>query len=140
MHIDTVNRVDARLADSHAATSGRTRLEAFNDARSNYISEIYSVAVAPRAIKASDQEAAAVWNEWMRAVRHGCAVSVAALANDGALKSGLCKVTATDLLWTLLTVENWERLVRVFRWTQLQFSRPAEWLFIISDCNGWQLW
>ncbi|NRB05600.1 MAG: TetR/AcrR family transcriptional regulator [Rhodobacteraceae bacterium] len=120
-HIDSVKDVDARLAESRAATTGMERLDAFVTAWCNYIPEIYSVSVALRAMRASDAEAAQAWDNRMQAVRQGCASAVAELATDGMLNPDLSENTATDLLWTLLSVENWERLVRECGWKQAQY-------------------
>lgn len=121
-HIDSVKNVDARLAASRAATSGRERLVAFISAWCGYIPEIHGVSVALRALRASDAEAAAAWDNRMEAVRHGCAAAVRALAADKMLRPDLNEKAATDLLWTLLSVENWEHLVRDCGWSQSDYE------------------
>ena len=121
-HIDSVKNVDARLADSRAATSGRERLVAFISAWGGYIPEIHGMSVALRAMQDSDAEAAAAWDDRMQAVRHGCATAVQALAADKVLKEDLNEEVATDLLWTLLSVENWEHLVRDCGWSQSDYE------------------
>ena len=129
-HIDSVKNVDARLAESRAATSGRERLEAFISAWGGYIPEIHGVSVALRSMYDNDAEAEEAWNDRMQAVRHGCVAAVAALAADKMLRPDLNVEIATDLLWTLLSVENWERLVRDCGWLQAdyenQIKRTAE--------------
>ena len=122
-HIDSVKKVDERLAESRAATSGRARLRGFIKAWGGYIPEIHGMAVALRAMRDSDTEAAAAWDERMQAVRHGCAAATRALAADEALKPELSEDTATDLLWTILSVENWERLVRDCGWSQERYIK-----------------
>jgi hypothetical protein len=121
-HIDSVKNVDARLADSRAATSGRERLVAFIRAWGGYIPEIHGMSVALRAMRDSDAEAAAAWDDRMQAVRYGCAAAVRALAEEGALTPTLDQDAATDLLWMLLSVENWERLVRDCGWSQSDYE------------------
>ncbi len=125
-HIDSVKNVDARLAASRAATSGRERLVAFINAWGGYIPEIYGMSVALRAMRASDAEAAAAWEDRMQAVRHGCAAAVQALAADKKLRPDLNEKAATDLLWTLLSVENWEHLVRACGWSQTEYEGEIE--------------
>lgn len=122
-HIDSVKQVDARLAQSRSATSGRERLQAFVQAWGGYIPEIHGISVALRAMRDSDTEAAEAWDDRMQAVRHGCEAVVRAIAEDGNLRTGLTAQTATDLLWTLLSVENWERLVRDCGWTQAAYEQ-----------------
>lgn len=121
-HIDSVKNVDARLAESRAATSGRERLEAFISAWGGYIPEIHGVSVALRSMYDNDAEAEEAWNDRMQAVRHGCVAAVAALAADEMLRPDLNLEIATDLLWTLLSVENWERLVRDCGWSQAEYE------------------
>lgn len=121
-HIDSVKNVDARLAESRAATSGRERLVAFISAWGGYIPEIHGVSVALRSMRESDTEAAAAWDDRMQAVRHGCAAAVGALAADKMLRPDLNEKVATDLLWTALSVENWERLVRDCGWSQTDYE------------------
>lgn len=117
-HIDSVKNVDARLADSRSACSGIERLHAFIEAWGSYIPEIHGISVALRAMRDSDKAAADAWNDRMQAVRHGCQAAVRALAEDGMLRPDLTEETATDLLWMLLSVENWESLVRNRGWSQ----------------------
>ena len=125
-HIDVVKNVDARLARSRSATSGVERLHAFIEGWGGYIPEIHGMSVALRAMCNSDTEAAAAWNDRMQAVRHGCEAAIHAISEDGFLTDGLTTVTATDLLWTLLSVENWERLVRECGWSQLAYEQTLK--------------
>lgn len=125
-HIDTVKDVDARLMPSRSTTSGQERLAAFIKGWGGYIPEIHGMSVALRAMRDSDPEAAAAWDDRMQAVRHGCAAAVRALIKDGILTSSLDQQAATDLLWTLLSVENWERLVRECGWTQADYESQIE--------------
>ena len=122
-HIDSVKKVDERLAESRAASNGRERLRAFIRAWGGYIPEIHGMSVALRAMRDSDAEAAAAWDERMQAVRHGCKAAVRALAADGDLKPPLNEEAATDLLWMILSVENWERLVRECNWSQERYIK-----------------
>ena len=121
-HIDSVKNVDARLARSRSARSGIERLHAFIEAWGGYIPEIHGISVALRAMRNSDREAADAWDNRMHAVRNGCEAAVRAISEDGNLRSDLTKDAATDALWTLLSVENWERLVRDCDWSQSAYE------------------
>jgi AcrR family transcriptional regulator len=118
--VDEVKDVDARLAESRAAT-GVARLDAFVAAWGGYIPEIHGVSRALRAMQDGDPEARKAWGDRMAAVREGCAAAVAAVAGEGRLTPGLSEAEATDLLWALLSVETWERLVRDCGWTQARY-------------------
>lgn len=125
-YIDEVKDVDKRLAKSRAAKSGEERLEAFIDAWGNYIPEIYGVATALMAMQDSDNEAALAWDDRMQAVRQGCERAVKALAKDGVLSSSYSQREATDILWTLLSVRNWEQLRHMCGWSQQSYIKEMK--------------
>ena len=117
-HIDAANDVDARLAASRAAGSGAERLALYVAAWGGYIPEIYGVGRALMAMQDSDPEARRAWDDRMQAMRHGCAAAVRALAEEGSLRPDLDETRATDLLWMLLSVRNWEQLTQEAGWSQ----------------------
>ena len=121
-HIDTVKKVDQRLELSRAAGSGLERLHFFIKAWGGYIPEIHGMSVALRNMRKNDKAAAEAWDDRMQAVRHGCQAAVRAIAKDGKLRSDLTEQVATDILWTLLTVENWEKLVLDCAWSQSTYE------------------
>ncbi|MEM8588637.1 MAG: TetR/AcrR family transcriptional regulator [Pseudomonadota bacterium] len=121
LYLDEVKHVDKRLAASRSATTGVERLSAFIEAWGNYIPEIYGMAKALLAMENTDEEAAAAWSDRMQAVRQGCEAAVRALARDGTLTPDRSVEEATDLLWTLLSVRNWEQLVQDCGWSQGQY-------------------
>lgn len=125
-HIDTVKNVDERLARSRSASSGVERLHAFIEAWGGYIPEIHGISVALRAMRDTDKEVAAAWEDRMQAVRQGCEAAVRAIVEDGYLKEELTEVAAVDLLWTLLSVENWERLVHECGWSQSVYEQTLK--------------
>lgn len=120
-HIDRIKDVDGRLEKSRNATSGIERLDAFIEAWGNYIPEIAGVARALLAMRASDPDAGTAWDDRMRAVRHGCDAAVKALKKDGVLSADYAATEATDVLWMLLSFENWERLRFGCGWTQKKY-------------------
>lgn len=120
-YLDKVHDVEARLAASRAAKTGVERLEAFIDAWGNYIPVVYGVAKALLAMREADPEADAAWNDRMRAVRHGCKAAVQALDDDKVLSNDLNVKHATDVLWTLLSIRNWEQLRYDCSWSQKKY-------------------
>ena len=117
-YIDEANEIDARLAASRSAATGVERLDAYIEAWGNYIPESYGVGKALMAMQETDSEARMAWEGRMLAVREGCEAAVAALARDGALSPDIEEEKATDLLWTLLSVRNWEQLTLECGWSQ----------------------
>ncbi|MEM8539527.1 MAG: TetR/AcrR family transcriptional regulator [Pseudomonadota bacterium] len=117
-YLDEVHDIEEKLSASRSATSGTDRLEKWVDVWGNYIPNIYGISKALLAIKDTDKEAAAAWNDRMQAVRHGCAAAVSALKAENSLNASLTEEQATDLLWTLLSVRAWEQLRVECGWSQ----------------------
>ena len=117
-YLDEVKDVDGRLAASRSATTGLARLDAFIEAWGNYIPEIFGVAAALLAMQDKDPAAKEAWSNRMQAVREGCEAAVKALDRDGQLRPDLEREKAIDLLWTLLSVHNWQQLTVSCGWTQ----------------------
>lgn len=129
-HVDELNDIDGKLAPSRAARSGRDRLRLWVEVWGGYIPTIHGVAKALMAMEDSDADAKAAWEGRMQAVRKGCAAAVAQLSEDGDLAPRFDQTQATDLLWTLLSVRNWEMLTRDCGWSQdayiAEMARTAE--------------
>jgi len=120
-HLDDVKNIDARLAASRDAATGPERLEAFIEAWGNYIPEIHGVARALLAMKDTDEAARLAWADRMAAVRDGCSAAVKALKKDGVLSPALSVKEATDMLWSLLSVQVWEQLTHDCGWPQRRY-------------------
>lgn len=137
---DEIKGSNVRLQASRVARSGVERLDAYIDAWSNYIPEIYGVAKAFLAMRERDEEAARAWDERMLDMREGCEAAIAALDRDGALRPEYGLTQATDLLWMLLSVRNWEQLTQQCGWPQDVYSdqlkQVARRLFVIEGTAG----
>ncbi|MFW2440591.1 MAG: TetR/AcrR family transcriptional regulator [Arenicellales bacterium] len=122
-HLDEILDVDRRLAPSRAATSGAERLALYIDSWGHYIPEIYAVAKALLLAQDTDDAAAAAWNDRMQAMREGCRAAIEALHSDGKLAPEWTPERATDALWTMLLVPNWENLTIECGWSTQQYIR-----------------
>lgn len=120
-YLDDIKGIDERLALSRETANGVDRLDAFIEAWGNYIPEIHSIAEALLAMKDTDEAAELAWNDRMQAVRHGCVAAINAANDDGSLAADLPVNQATDILWTLLSVRNWEQLTRDCGQSQAQY-------------------
>lgn len=120
-YLDEVHDIESKLAESREAKSGMVRLTAWVDFWGNYIPTIYGIAKALMAMKDTDKEAMAAWNDRMQSVRHGCAAVVAAIKADGKLHKNLTEEEATDVLWTLQSVRTWEHLRIECGWSQERY-------------------
>lgn len=133
-YLDEKNDIDTRLEHSRGAVTGLARLDAWVDVWGNYIPEIYGIGKALMAMMDSDEEARAAWDDRMQAVRHGCAAAVRDLARDGQLKAELDHDKATDMLWMLLSVRNWEMLRHECGWTQSEYVAELKVMARASLC------
>ncbi len=122
-YLDEVLDVDRRLAPSRAATSGAERLALYIDCWGHYIPEIYGVAKALLLAQDTDEAAAAAWNDRMLAMRDGCRAAIETLHADGKLAPEWTPKRATDALWTMLLVPNWENLTVECGWSTRQYVR-----------------
>ncbi len=113
--------MDRRLAPSRAATSGVERLALYIEFWGNYIPEIYGVAKALLLVRDTDEAAAAAWQDRMLAMRDGCRAAIDALHADGKLAPEWTPKRATDALWTMLLVPNWENLTIECGWSTQQY-------------------
>ena len=135
-YLDRKLDVDSRLAPSRTASSGVERLRLYIECLGNYIPDIYGVAKALMVAKDTDEAAAAAWNDRMLAMRDGCRAAVDALYADGMLADEWTRPNATDALWTLLLVPNWENLTIECGWSTEAYVRRmtavAERTFVTS--------
>jgi len=122
-YLDKKLDVDKRLAPSRAASSGIERLALFIECWGNYIPDIYGVAKALLLAQDSDEAAAAAWSDRMAAMRDGCRAAIDALHADEKLAPGWKQAQATDALWTMLLVPNWEALTIDCGWSTKQYVR-----------------
>ncbi len=129
-YLDEILDVDSRLAASRAATSGVERLALYIECWGHYIPEIYGVAKALLMAQDTDVAAAAAWRGRMLAMRDGCRAAIDALHSDGTLAPEWTPKRATDTLWTLLLVPNWENLTDECGWSTQQYVR---WMKTVAE-------
>ena len=122
-HLDEILDLDSRLAPSRAATTGIERLALYIDHWGRYIPDIYGVAKALLLARDTDDAAATAWNDRMQAMRDGCRAAIELLHSDGDLATEWTPQTATDALWTMLLVPNWENLTQQCGWSTSQYVR-----------------
>ena len=120
-HLDQLLDLERRLAPSRAAASGVERLALYIDFWGRYIPEIYGVAKALLVARDADPAAAAAWQDRMLAMRDGCRAAIEALHAEGRLQPQWTPEAATDALWTLLLVPNWENLTGECGWSTAQY-------------------
>ena len=122
-YLDEKLDVDRRLAPSRAATSGIDRLDLYVECWGNYIPEIYGIGKALLMACDTDDAADIAWKDRMAAMRDGCRAAIDALHADGKLAPEWSRPKATDALWTLLLVPNWESLTVECGWSTKEYIR-----------------
>ena len=125
-YLDELKGVEERLLPSRTAKTGSERLATFIDAWGNYILEIYGIAKALIAMQDSDVAAAKAWHERMQDMREGCEAAINALYSDNKLSNRYTPEQATDILWTMLSVSNWEQLTIECGWSQEQYIKELQ--------------
>lgn len=113
---DEVGGLEERLRGYRSAVRGVDRLEAFIEFWGNYIPEIHGIARALLAAREGDAAVAAAWDDRMRVVREACRDIVGRLQSDGMLAPGWSLDEAGEMLWSLLSIGNWENLTLERGW------------------------
>lgn len=117
-YVDEERGLRERRQRFQSATGGVERLEAYVEFWGNYIPEVYGMAKALLEARETEEAAAAAWDDRMGAVRESCRLTIEALHRDGILASGWSLEEAVDLMWTMLSVRNWEQLTIECGWPQ----------------------
>lgn len=117
-YVDEERGLRERRQRFQSATGGVERLEAYVEFWGNYIPEVYGMAKALLEARETEEAAAAAWDDRMGAVRESCHLTIEALHRDGILASGWSLEEAVDLMWTMLSVRNWEQLTIECGWPQ----------------------
>ncbi len=125
-YLDRIRGAEDRLVASRTAQTGIERLEEFIDAWGNYIPEIYGAGKALLAVKDTDDAAARAWDQRMMDMREGCEAAINALKRDKTLSPDYAPNHATDILWTLLSVRNWEQMTIECAWSQKKYIKTLK--------------
>lgn len=137
-YVDLALGAEARLAAPRAARTGLEKLDRYIEAWSSYIPEIFGIAKALMASLDDDEGAATAWNDRMNAMREGCESAVTLLAKENRLNPYWSIAEATDLLWTMLSVPNWEQLTHARGWSNTQYvehMQTAAHLLLLRDAD-----
>jgi AcrR family transcriptional regulator len=120
-YVDEVKGLYERLEKLQSIPSGIELLEACIDIWGNYIPEIYGLAKAMLLTKDSDEAMAAAWNNSMGCLRDVCQQTIETLDGEGMLSSEWSPEDATELFWTVISINNWEQLTKECGWSTKQY-------------------
>jgi len=124
--VDEVRGLEERRRHFREATTGVACLEAYVEFWGNYIPEVYGMAKALMVTRETDEAAAAAWDDRMSAVRDSCRRTIEALQRDGMLAPEWSRDVAVDLMWTMLSIRNWESLTIECGWSTNQYVRRMQ--------------
>lgn len=125
-YVEEIHDVDARLLPSRTAKTGLERLDAYIESWGEFLPKIHSLAKALIVMGETDSEAAAAWDDRMQAMRSGCAAAVKALKRDKQLSPQHTVEQATDILWTLMSFQNWEQLTQTCGWSSAAYGKKLK--------------
>lgn len=137
-YLDEVRGLDERLRHYQSATKGVEILEEFVEFWGNHIPQIYRIAKALLAVRETDEDAAAAWNDRMEAIRSSCRRAVEALYIDKMLDPKFSRDEAVDLMWTMLSVDNWEHLTVECGWSISQYVGRMQTLLKRTLVKGYE--
>lgn len=120
-YVDEVKGLSERLKNFQAATTGIELLEICIDVWGNYIPEIYGVAKALLSSRETDEAAAAAWDGCISCLRDACREIIEALYREGILAPEWSRNEAIEMLWTLISIHNWEQLTIECGWSTTQY-------------------
>ena len=134
---DDLLKLADRVAKFREAKNSVALLDAFISFWGNYVPEIYGIAKALMVSKDSDEAAAEAWKDRMNSVLDGCAEVIGALNKERRLGDGWTKRRATAMLWTIVSIESWEKLTIERGWTTKKYikytRRVANLAFVKPD-------
>lgn len=125
-YLDGLKGAEERLMASRTAETGLERLDAFIEAWGAYIPEIHAIAKALLAMRDTDEAAAQAWDERMQDMREGCEAAIKTLNRDRMLLPDYSPDQATDIIWTMLSVRNWEQLTVECGWPQERYTETLK--------------
>jgi AcrR family transcriptional regulator len=120
-YLDDVYGLDERLKSFREARTGVEIMNAFIEFWGNYLPKIYGVAKALMAARDTDEAAAAAWADRMNSIRSGCRRTIETIEHEGMMSPDWTVDEAVDLMWTMLSIESWERLTIECGWSVEQY-------------------
>lgn len=120
-YVDEVKGLEQRLEKLQLAKSGEEMMQICVDVWGNYIPEIYSVSKALMMTKDSDEAAATAWSDIMRCLHDVCGQIIQTLEKEKKLSPNWNQQYATDFIWTMLSIQNWEQFTTECGWSNDQY-------------------
>ncbi|MCY7297173.1 TetR/AcrR family transcriptional regulator [Alteromonas sp. a30] len=120
-YVDEIKDVNARIEQIQQAQNATEQLEAFMQFWGNYIPEIYGLAKALLNTRDTDEAAASAWESCMSHLHGMSELVIQSLHAENLLVTHLQPELATELFWALVSIQNWEQLIRDCDWNTEQY-------------------
>lgn len=120
-HVGDRTKIDCLLTECLDGNDGERSLTAFISVWGNHIPNIHGLERTFVALSDTEPDVRIAWQVKMMAIKHYCASTVAAMQRDGVLRPGLSEGKASDLLFALISVGNWQTLTRICGWSQADY-------------------
>ncbi len=120
-YVDDIKGLNERLKLFNNAKSGIEMLEACIDVWGNYIPEIYGLAKALLKTRDTDKDTSIAWNSCMTDLRDVCKKTIEELDKEKLLSTEWTQKEATEMFWTIISIQNWEQLTIECNWTNEQY-------------------
>lgn len=129
-HVDEKRDLESELKKVRTASNAveAIRLSVSLQARTN--PDIWAIARAYEAIRRTDPDAEAGWQDRLQHRLEFCGQIIARVEGEGRLKRGLAAAVATDLLWSITSLRMWEDLVLQRGWTAEDYQTHIESLLL----------
>ena len=111
----------SQLVEPWKKATGADKLDTWVEFWGNYIPRIFGVAKALMLARETDEAAAAAWDDRMSDVRKSCRKTIQELSSNGLLHDTWTVKSASELLWTMLSISSWEQLTVSCGWSTKQY-------------------
>jgi AcrR family transcriptional regulator len=122
-YVDENDRFFERTEQVRQAENGLAALEAFITFWADYVTGVTPLARELLAARDTDEAAAAAWADRTDALRNVCQIIVEWLAQDGFLDPAWTTETATDILWSMISIQTRENLVTERGWSRDEYEQ-----------------
>ncbi len=121
-YINEVKELDQRLKQFQTARSGADKLDICVTIFAQFIPEIYGIAKVLINTRDTDKAAATAWNNGcMNGFKHICFEIIKDLDTEGTLAKMWNINNASEMLFSILSVQNWEQLIVYSGWTTEEY-------------------
>jgi AcrR family transcriptional regulator len=120
-YVDEAKGLNERLDRLKTATSAIELLDAFVEVWGSYIPEIYGLAKAIMRTRDTDEAMATAWSNSMGCLLNACQDTIGALDHEGVLSPAWTPNEAIKMLYTILSINNWEQLTIKCGWSTSQY-------------------